>query len=359
MSAARDPREVVWFNRNFSSLYNILRLIRAGDAEGRFFLLCTHDNPEFVAFAAADAREVEPASGTDDAAYVDYCLDVCRRHGVTLFWPGRKTAALLRAERRFAREGVRLLACASPAVLEVLEHKGVFYDALRDADLPLPRYRRVATPEAFRGAVRQLRAELPEKRMLCFKPARGLYGQGFHILDESAGSPPDALFSGGVRLAPDAVERLLQGVAAFQETLVMEYLEGPEYSVDCLALDGRLVRATVRRKPERPGGCEVLEYRPALENVAARLTRRFQLTGIFNLQARDGDGVTKVLEINPRMAGGLYYSCLGGVNYPYWRLRLACDPAAEKALPAQKLGLKTHQYCAPFIFSGDAVPTGD
>ena len=49
----------VWFNRTFSHVRGALELIRAGDAHGRFSTLCTHPNPHFTGFLAADASELE------------------------------------------------------------------------------------------------------------------------------------------------------------------------------------------------------------------------------------------------------------------------------------------------------------
>ena len=44
----------VWFNKTFSSVHSALSLIRKGDAEGRYRLLCSHPNPQSLALLAAD-----------------------------------------------------------------------------------------------------------------------------------------------------------------------------------------------------------------------------------------------------------------------------------------------------------------
>lgn len=38
---------------------------------------------------------------------------------------------------------------------------------------------------------------------------------------------------------------------------------------------------------------------------------------VYNIQVKYKDGKPKLLEINPRMSGGLHYSCLAGINMPY------------------------------------------
>jgi hypothetical protein len=47
----------------------------------------------------------------------------------------------------------------------------------------------------------------------------------------------------------------------------------------------------------------------------------------------------RLLEINPRMAGGISYSFLSGVVLPYWAIRLALGTAEPGDIPAPKTGL--------------------
>jgi carbamoylphosphate synthase large subunit len=51
---------------------------------------------------------------------------------------------------------------------------------------------------------------------------------------------------------------------------------------------------------------------------------------IFNIQVKFNQGLPKLLEINPRMSGGLYFSCLSGVNFPYLAVRLLLGENVEK-----------------------------
>jgi predicted ATP-grasp superfamily ATP-dependent carboligase len=135
----------------------------------------------------------------------------------------------------------------------------------------------------------------------------------------------------------------------FRKLLVMEYLPGPEYSLDCLARKGDLLAVTIRQKPLLPGRPERLVFNPALEGVARVLASRFGLDSVSNIQLRDSENGHRLLEINPRMAGGLYFSCLGGLNYPYWAVRLALSDCREE-LPAQRSGLSVAQAPEPFVY---------
>ena len=60
----------VWFNKTFSSVHSALSLIRKGDAEGRYRLLCSHPNPQSLALLAADDAATEPSGLTGVSARV-------------------------------------------------------------------------------------------------------------------------------------------------------------------------------------------------------------------------------------------------------------------------------------------------
>jgi hypothetical protein len=109
------------------------------------------------------------------------------------------------------------------------------------------------------------------------------------------------------------------------------------------------LRSSVRKKPLAAGRPEELVYDEEALKIAHQLTKIFRLSHIFNLQLIDSPLGLKLLEINPRMAGGLYFSCLAGINYPYWAMRLALG-ADEALLPEQVYGLLVAQVYQPFVY---------
>ncbi|MDR1546485.1 MAG: ATP-grasp domain-containing protein [Deltaproteobacteria bacterium] len=339
----------VWFNHGFSSLHNICGLLRQGAAEHgrRPRIVLSHSNPDFVARPQADLFFTEPDL-PDDSAYVDWCLETVRRRQIDVLWPSRRAAALAARRDELEALGARLLCPASPEVHELLEDKAACYRAAASLDPELiPLHRVARTFGEFERAVEELSALTPR---LCLKPAKSLFGLGFKILTGPGGEL--AAFLGGdpVRASlAEARAKLDVPDEAFRKLLVMEYLEGPEFSLDCLALDGRLLRASVREKPLAAGRPERLIRDEELVGWAERLTRLFKLSWIVNIQFRRGRGRPRLLEINPRMAGGLYFSCLAGINYPYWALRLALEPC-EDQLPDQLYDLQVAEVHVPFIY---------
>lgn len=307
----------VWYNRTFSSIQAAIQLIRQADTEGRFTLI--HSNPNRHTPAARLAHEfhVEP-TGLDSDAYVDWCLAFCRRQRIDIFVPGREATTLAAEHARFADIGTRVLSAAPAPMLKLVHDKARFYAETDLPDAPVAAFRRFETLEQFDAAWGQLRPQFPK---LCIKPSHGIYGQGFAIVDEERSSA--ALLLGGVEyhVGYDDLRRGLATMGTFKTMLLMEFLDGPEYSVDCVGDHGRLAAAVVRRKLAHSGSGQLIDMRQDILDATARLCADYQLNGVFNAQFREGGGRVRLLEINPRMSGGIGMACLAGPNLPYIALR--------------------------------------
>jgi carbamoylphosphate synthase large subunit len=330
----------LWFNKTLSSVFNLLEILRQAQRPGeRFRLICTHTRPAFLGRQAADAFEVEPR-GLSEKDYVAWCAEFARRQRVDVFFPGRFASAV--AERREMLEavGCRVSVAADAATLRVLASKVKTYDAAQGCGVTIPEHFVVRTLGQFEAAYAELRRRGAQP---CFKPVQGMYGAGFRIIDES-GDPLKRLLSGDVtHIGLVETRRLFADRESFTEMLVMRRLAGVERSVDCLGQDGRLVRCVVRRKsPELDGG-QWIESNPALEVQVARLTERFKLTGMFNVQFRDHEDTPHLLEINPRPSGGVFLACRSGVALPYWAARLALGTARPEDVPAPRVGFAVRE----------------
>lgn len=329
----------VWFNKSLSSTYNVIEDLRAAPRTESFRILCTHTSPDFPAFQVCDVAECEPR-GLDGAPYLDYCLDVIRRHDVQVFVPGKQLRAIVEARSRFADAGVKLLAAGDANTLHLLESKAALYRALAGSPVPLPDHVVVHDRASFEAAYLQLRKQ---HRVLCFKPAVSVFGLGFHVLTE-AGNPLKRLLEGpGVPVGVDEVGHILEHQPQSRELLVMQYLPGPERSVDCLGQNGDLLRCVVRRKATDHSYAQWLEQHPRIEEMVRFLTAHFRLSGIYNIQFKEADGVPYLLEINPRMSGGLHYACLSGFSFPYWGVRLALGALVRDELPQPCTGFRVGQ----------------
>ncbi len=323
---------LVWFNKYLSNTWEIISSLSQSRRPDEFRILCTHPWNRYRGRNCSDLFEREPVGLRKDQ-YVDYCLDVVRRHGVSLFLPRRNLLAILRSHSRFEALGAKIIAAADAANVALVDDKAKVYTALRNEDVHLPVYAVVNDLAEFDAAWKRLRLK---HQLLCYKPSIAVYGLGFHII---AGN------GHGIKQSPDGKPSIISLCDArgrlakkgrFRDLLVMQYLPGPERSVDCLAKDGELIRCIVRRKEE---GGQVLENNPALVETVRLLTARFNLTNLFNVQFRDADGRPFFLEINPRMSGGLPFSGQSGLDLPLWTIRLALGTATTADIPQPLTGI--------------------
>ncbi len=101
--------------------------------------------------------------------------------------------------------------------------------------------------------------------------------------------------------------------------IIQEYLEGKEYTVDCLAnKKGDLLVSVPRTRIETKGGISVkgkIIKDKRLENIAKRISDKFNFYGPFFFQIKeDKRGTPKLTEINARIAGTMCFSSFAGVN---------------------------------------------
>jgi len=333
----------IWFNTGFKLVHVIQRIREAQEPGEIFRIVCSHKK-QVPAKEVADLFESEPP-GLDDAGYMEYCLDLARRHAVDVFIPSTRVLALAAAQDRFQAAGVRLIVPADPGTLTLLKNKVDLYQAIPAKLVPMPDYKLVSDLAGFRQACSQLSTRY---ETICFKPAAGIAGQGFRIVSDKGSG-----FAGPVNgehppLTPAGAEQYLIGKTQFPTLMVMPYLTGLERSIDCLASGGKLIRSIVRVK-YRDGLSELIEDNRYLEELASRLTAHLKLNGLYNIQFMEHDGAQYLLEINARMSGGIHYGALSGVFLPYWAVRLALGNAGPADIPQPRTGVRVVCLSQPLV----------
>jgi biotin carboxylase len=290
----------------------------------------------------ADSLDLEPELEAE--AYVGWLLALCREREFHWVWPQSRQSALLRQQARFAATGVRLiLPCPDVETLDELQDKSRANARLAAAGVPLPQTLPANTAAEFREALAVLGGAA---RRVCVKPVRSIYGLGFRLLDDDKHPLARFLANDCFTIGSAAFVTLLDTAEGQHPFLAMEYLAGDERSIDCLAWDGRLVRAVVRRKPaEARGRWQLIEKDPEGWEIARRAVAAFHLHGLVNVQTRervhpDGRREQCFLEVNPRMSGGIDLACQAGLNLPYWLLRLVAGTVEEEAIPPPAHGVR-------------------
>ncbi len=333
----------VWFNRTFSSVYAAIDLIREADQAGRFHIIYSNANPHATAARVAHEFFVEP-TGMDAETYLQWCLDFCREHRVDIFIPGKDATTLAGLHERFAAQGTRVLSAATPAALELIHDKARFYASAELPAAPVAEFRSFENIAQFDAAYAELRQR---HATLCVKPSRSVFGLGFSILDEQRSSAALLLAGAQYHIGLDDMRRGLAELGEFRTMLLMEYLDGHEYSVDCVGDQGRLVTAIARKKPMQAGRGQLIDMRADILGACAKLALDFGLNGCFNVQFREGAGALRLLEINPRMSGGIGMACVAGPNLPYIALCGFADGFDTVAVPPVRDGIRVAELTSP------------
>lgn len=190
-------------------------------------------------------------------------------------------------------ENKDLLGCklfiSSPETIAICQNKLLFYEKCKE-DFKLPR--------TFSGAI------------IC-KPITGSGSKGISIIDDTS-------------------------------ILYQEYLPGKEYTVDVFCdEDSNMLVAVPRERLEIKSGISTkvkISFDSDLIEQSKKLCRYLRLVGASNIQFReDCTGCRKILEVNPRLAGGSAMSLLCGINFAESYMKIYSGVKQQHIFPTKDL----------------------
>ena len=300
----------VWFNHWFSTAYHLINLLKEGDA-GKFTVIGTSKNALAIYLRACDERYLEK-EGPENEAYVDFCLDFCREHAIDVFVPRRGLNTIARYRDRFAAQGVKVLCGDNADTMEVLDEKAKTYAFFRENGIGcIPPHRVAHSFEEFLQAGEEL---APVSKRICYKLTRDEGAMTFRVIDDNLEAKAALFKLPGQKVSRQVAESILRQYDYHIPLLVMPFLDGQEVSADCLrTAHGDIVIPRYKTNQRY----SVVRFN---EEIVAHCKEIMQLLDIrvpMNIQFKLQDGKPWLLEINPRMSGGLQLSCLAaGVNIP-------------------------------------------
>ncbi len=265
-------------------------------------------------------RFVYPAPQSSPRAFVESLHAYLRSRPVDLVIPVTDECIHPLAHARARFEGLTKLAIASARALATVTDKQATLELARVLGVPVPETRVVTTRAEACAAAAGLRYPL------VLKPA----------ISRRLLSAEDRIESGAVSFARDPLEleQRMQRMAGGHAVLLQEYETGSGVGIECLAREGRVLRAFQhRRLAEIPvsGGAsawrESVPLDPELLEYARRLIAALSWTGLIMVEFKLGKKPW-LIEINGRVWGSLPLACLAGVDFPGELAELYCPGSA-------------------------------
>lgn len=233
----------------------------------------------------------------DSPGYIEFLLRLVKKESVQLLVPLIDSDLLLlaMARQRFAAIGCTVLV-STPRVVAICRDKLLCYKHLSAANIDTP-----AT-----WSLDEVLAKPSLRFPLYIKPRAGSAARGHFVCDER--------------------ESLTVLARRVTDPIVQEYVHGTEFTLDAYAgFDGKPHCIVPRQRLEvRTGevskGCVVKD--PRIIALGAKVIRSFRdCVGVITIQCiRSPNGRTRVIEINPRVGGGMPLSVAAGADFPRWIL---------------------------------------
>lgn len=295
-------------------------------------------DPFSVGFHFCDKSYIVPRGSSD--SFVDKLSEICEQENVDVILP-LNTEELINILKNDHRFSARIVGSDYPT-LQLAADKGLLAEFLsKNIENKLAFYLPKSVEE-FKRAVYEL--GYPDKPIV-FKPRMGAGCRGFRIisdnidkldlyLNEKPGSPLITFH--------DAVT-IFSNTRDFPEIIVMDYLEGDDYSVYCLAHTGNpLYIIPMKRFGLMPGMSMggIAENNNFIINYLGKIIKLFNFHGFINIQLKYKSNMCQIYEINPRISATTIICLAAGINMPYYAIKLAL----EESVPIKKVNWETSLF---------------
>tara|TARA_R100001082_G_scaffold110310_1_gene89893 strand:+ start:1018 stop:2094 length:1077 start_codon:yes stop_codon:yes gene_type:complete len=257
----------------------------------------------------------------DSEEYVSCIYNYCKKNNIDLLIPcaDEELLPLSRSKSIFDSIGCNVLVSDPPSLQKCLD-KGSLYKFCSDNDLQqyIVKHRVCNDIDSLLDSYKHLNS-LGHK--VCVKPSKTHGSRGFRLIEDGI-SKKDFFDK---KPSPHAITLdslcdilTSDGSDTFPELLVMEYLPGQEYSVDCYKRTQDFLCVTRTRDVIKEGICvsgQTIENKELIR-AAKKIYEKIGLLYNANIQFRyDQKGDAKLLEINPRFSGTMEHCRASGINF--------------------------------------------
>ena len=217
--------------------------------------------------------------------------------------------------------------------LEIVNDKANLLTTLREKGIKTPHFIVVQSINEFESACKTL--EYPRKP-ICVKQATGNGSRGIRFIDKTKSrydlfinEKPNSMY-----ISYEELLLTLHEADLFPKLVVMEFLPGEEYTVDVLALDGQIEKFACRHNARMLTGNaveSVLKDNKEVLQLVKAICMALKLDGNIGFDIKhDKDGVPQIMEINPRLSGGIVAAAAAGTNLLYMGIKQLLNEPFDK-----------------------------
>ena len=260
-----------------------------------------------------------------DPNYAKAIAEICKKEKVDILLPqmSAELSPYLENMRLFEEIGTIVSMTRNEGVA-IANNKLKLFQFMTKNEISTPQYRAVCTIDEFEKALCFL--NYPDKAV-CVKMTESSGSRGIRIIDANksryklfAEEKPASFY-----ITVDDMRETLLEADVFPELLLMECLEGDEYTIDLLADHGEVCYIAGRRNPVMLMSISqetILEHNEQAYEIATRIVNTLKLDGNIGMDFKfDASGCVHLLEINPRIDATVSVFAAGGLNLPYLRIK--------------------------------------
>lgn len=317
----------IWFNHWFSTAYHLINMMR--NTSEKLYFIGSSTNPFAVYKEVCNEWYTEDANLSGEE-YIDFCLDFCRVHNVDIFVPRRYLTETVNNKSRFDEIGVKIFAHNNADIIEILDNKQKTYEHFKQIDAEIiPELYTAYSFDEFCGSYEVLQAKYDR---VCYKFAVDEGARSFRVIDNNINTLDNILNRPGSKVTYETAKQILCQYDFKNPMLLMPYLSGPEISADCLhTFSGNLI---IPRYKSGKRFSEIIFDKTVMDKCE-HIINSLHMTMPMNIQFKmDNSNKLYLLEINPRMSGGLQLSCKAtGINLPHIALNYLSGNKIEWKYP--------------------------